>query len=98
MHRGYLIFSVAVIAMETLEVEGTVGRRWKGRNKEEEVNKKEDMQQAISFKTPSIWLLFWFSNSVLFGKTFPFRPEVLVSLINAFKSKSHFSIQLKCWK
>lgn len=68
MHRGYLIFSVAVIAMETLEIKGTVGRRWKGRNKEAEVKKKEGMQQAISFKTLRIWLLFWFRNSVLFGK------------------------------
>lgn len=41
IHRGYLIFSFPVIAMETLEVKGTVGRRWKGRDKEvEEVKKK----------------------------------------------------------
>lgn len=41
IHRGYLIFSFPVIAMETLELKGTVGRRWKGRDKEvEEVKKK----------------------------------------------------------
>lgn len=47
MHKGYLSFSFAVIAMETLKVRGTAGRRWKGRDKggdTEQEREKESMR------------------------------------------------------